>query len=95
MKTEDPIIYFVSNNNGITLYRSDSTEVRGEYLHNSYSQAYGFLETLKYHKKLKIYKTTTLDNYYVKLHDRRCFINSLVNKEADYERSRTSNSKEN
>ena len=26
MRTEDPNIYFISNNNGITLYRSDSTE---------------------------------------------------------------------
>lgn len=95
MKTEDPIIYFVSNNNGITLYRSDSTEVRGEYLHNIYSRAYGFGDTLKYHKKLKIYKASILDNYYVKIHDRRCFINSLVNKEKHYEESRTSKSKEN
>lgn len=85
MKSEELIIYFVSNNNGITLYRSDSTEVRGEYLYNIYSRAYGFMETLKYHKKLKIYKTTNLDNYYVKIHDRRCFINSLVNKEKHYE----------
>lgn len=85
MKTEDPIIYFVSNNNGISLYRGESTEVKDGYVYNIYSRAHGFLETLKCHKKLKIYKTATLDNYYVKIHDRRCFLNSLVNKEKHYE----------
>ena len=84
MKTEDPSIYFVSNNNGISLYRSDSTEVRGEYIYNIYSRAHGFAEPLKFHKKLKIYHAVRLDNYYVELHDRRCFITSLVKKENHY-----------
>ena len=85
MKTEDPIVYFVSNNNGISLYRSDYTEVKDGYVYNIYSLSHGFLETFKCHKKLKLYKTKTLENYYVKINDRRCFLNSLVNKERHYE----------
>ena len=85
MKTEDPIVYFVSTNNGISLYRSDYTEVKDGYVHNIYSLAHGYMCSFKCHKRLKLYKTKTLENYYVKINDRRCFLNSLVNKEKHYE----------
>lgn len=85
MKTDDPIVYFVSTNNGISLYRSDYTEVKDGYVYNIYSLEYGYLCAFKHHKKLKLYKTKRLGNYYVEINDRRCFMNSLVKKEKHYE----------
>ena len=85
MKIEDPIVYFVSTNNGISLYRSDYTEVKDGYVYDIYSLAHGYLCTFKHHKKLKLYKTKVLGNYYVKVNNRRCFLNSLVKKERHYE----------
>lgn len=85
MKTEDPIVYFVSNNNGISLYRSDYTEVKDGYVYNIYSLVHGYDCVFSHHKKLKLYKTKILENYYVKINDRRCFLNSLINKERHYE----------
>lgn len=85
MKIEDPIVYFVSTNNGISLYRSDYTKVEDGYVYDIYSLTHGYLCAFIHHKKLKLYKTKVLGNYYVKVNNRRCFLNSLVNKEKFYE----------
>ena len=84
MTLDDPVVYFVSTNNGISLYRSDYTEVKDDYVYNIYSLSHGYNCAFRHHKKLKLYKTN-LENYYVKINDRRCFLNSLVNKEKHYE----------
>jgi hypothetical protein len=86
MKLDDPIVYFVSTNNGISLYRSDSTKIEDGYVYNIYSLSHGYDCTFKHHKKLKLRKTKILENYYVEINDRRCFLNSLIkNKERLYE----------
>jgi hypothetical protein len=86
MKLDDPVVYFVSTNNGISLYRSDYTEVKDGYVYNIYSLSHGYDCTFKHHKKLKLRKTKILENYYVEINDRRCFLNSLIkNKERLYE----------
>jgi hypothetical protein len=86
MTLNDPIVYFVSTNNGISLYRSDSTKIEDGYVYNIYSLSHGYDCTFKHHKKLKLRKTKILENYYVEINDRRCFLNSLIkNKERLYE----------
>jgi hypothetical protein len=86
MTLDDPIVYFVSTNNGISLYRSDSTKIEDGYVYNIYSLSHGYDCTFKHHKKLKLRKTKNLENYYVEINDRRCFLNSLIkNKERLYE----------
>jgi hypothetical protein len=86
MTPDDPIVYFVSTNNGISLYRSDSTKIEDGYDYNIYSLSHGYDCTFKHHKKLKLRKTKILENYYVEINDRRCFLNSLIkNKERLYE----------
>lgn len=85
MTPDDPIVYFVSTNNGISLYHSVYTEVKDGYVYDIYSLVHGYACTFRRHKKLKLYKTKILENYYVKINDRRCFLNSLVKKERHYE----------